>query len=75
VRVHNPPLAVDRVPARTTVSWRVTVKVLLVKSDVQPWAQSFAMDRRELDARLGKTCDWRAEREDRGSVGCLCECW
>jgi hypothetical protein len=60
VRVHNPPVSVDRVPVRMTVSWRVMVMVtvLLVKSGVQPWANMCVMDRRELDARLGKTCAW-----------------
>jgi hypothetical protein len=62
VRVQNPKVAVDCVPVRTTVSWRVMVISLLVKSDVQPWAQNCAMGRRELDARMGKTCAWRAER-------------
>jgi hypothetical protein len=62
LRVHNPPVSVDRVWVRTMVSWRMMVTALLVKSDVQPWAHSCAMDRRELYERLGKTCDWRAER-------------
>jgi hypothetical protein len=61
VRVHNPPVAVDRVPVRTTVSWRVMGTALLVKSDGQPWAHSCAMDMREFDARLGGMCAWRAE--------------
>jgi hypothetical protein len=66
VRVHNPPVAVDSVPVRTPVSWRVMVTVLLVKSAVQPWAQSCAMDRRELDVRLGGKCDWQADRGRKG---------
>jgi hypothetical protein len=62
VRVHKRPVAVVRVPVRTTVSWRVMLAALSVKRDVQPCAQSCAMDRRELDARLDKTCAWWAER-------------
>jgi hypothetical protein len=54
VRVHNPPVAVDRVSVRTTVSWRVMVAALSVKNILQPWAQSWDMDIRELDVRLGK---------------------
>jgi hypothetical protein len=53
-------VAVDRVPVRTTVSWRVIVMTVPVKSALHPWAHSWAMDIRELDARLGKTCAWRA---------------
>jgi hypothetical protein len=61
-RVHNPPVAVNRVSVRTMVSWRVLVTLLSAKRAVKPWAQSYAMDRRELDAMLGKMCTWRNER-------------
>jgi hypothetical protein len=56
VRVHNTPVAMDRVPVITKVSRRVMLTALLVKSDVQPWTHRCVMDRRELDARLGKMC-------------------
>jgi hypothetical protein len=59
VRVHNPPVAVDRVLVRNTVSWMVMATAMSVKSALQPWAQSCAMDRRQLDARLGKMCAQR----------------
>jgi hypothetical protein len=53
VRVHNPQVAVDRVPVRTMVSWRVMVMALSVKSALQPWAQSWVMHNREVDMSVG----------------------
>jgi hypothetical protein len=57
----NPPVAVDSVPFRTTVSWRVMVMAVSVKSALQPWSQIWAMGMRKLDARFGKMCAWWAD--------------
>jgi hypothetical protein len=62
MRVHNQPVAVECVPVRTTMSWRVMVTAVAVKMAWHPWAQSWAMESNELAARFGKTWAWRAER-------------
>jgi hypothetical protein len=68
VRVHRPPVAVDRVPVMMTVSSRVMVTAVLVNTALHPWAQSCVLERREWEARFGNTCDFRAES---GLVGIL----
>jgi hypothetical protein len=59
--VHNPSRAVDRVSAKTTISWRLVATLIFVNSALQPWAQSWAMGMRELEAMFRKTCARRAD--------------
>jgi hypothetical protein len=61
LRVHNPPVAEDLVPVRTTRSRSVMVTALLVNIVEQPWSHSWPMERSELDCREGHMCAKRAE--------------
>jgi hypothetical protein len=60
-RVHNPPVAEDLVPVRTTRSRILMVTALLVNIAEQLWSHSWPMDRSELDWRKGNMCAKRAE--------------
>jgi hypothetical protein len=55
-RVHNPPVAEDLVPVRTTRPRSVMVTALLVKIAEQPWSHSWPMERRKLDCREINMC-------------------
>jgi hypothetical protein len=50
-RVHNPHVAEDLVPARTTRSRSMMVTTLLVNIMEQSWSHSWPMERSELDCR------------------------
>jgi hypothetical protein len=60
-RVHNPPVAEDLVPVKTTRSRSVMVTALLVNIVEQAWSHSWPMERSELDCREGNICAKRAE--------------
>jgi hypothetical protein len=60
-RVHNPPVAEDLVPVRTTRSQSVMVTALLVNIAEQPWSHNWPMERSELDCREGNIFSKRAE--------------
>jgi hypothetical protein len=60
-RVHNPPVAEDLVPARTTRPQIVMVTAVLMKVAEHPWSHSWPMERSELDCREGNMCAKRAE--------------
>jgi hypothetical protein len=62
-RVHNPPVAEDLVPVRTTRSRSVMITDLLVNIAEQPWSHSWPMERIELDFSEGNMCAKRAEAE------------
>jgi hypothetical protein len=68
VRVQRPPVVVDHVPVRMTVSLRVMVTAVLVNMALQPWAHSCEMESSEWEARCGNTCACRA---DSGMPGIL----
>jgi hypothetical protein len=65
-RVHNPPVAEDLVPVRTTRSRSVMISALLVNIVEQLWSHSWPMERSELDFREGNMCVKRAEAERPG---------
>jgi hypothetical protein len=67
-RVHNPPVAEDLVPVKTTRPRSVMVTVMLVKMAEHPWSQSWPMERNDLECREGNMCDKRAEA---GMLGIL----
>jgi hypothetical protein len=50
-RVHNPPVAEDMVPVRTTRSRSVMITALVLNNAEQTWSHSWPMDRSELDCR------------------------
>jgi hypothetical protein len=70
-KVHNPPVAEDMVPVRTTRPRSVMGTVLLVKIVEQPWSHSWPMERSELDCREGKMCAKRVEAERLGILSKL----
>jgi hypothetical protein len=49
-----------RYPVRATWPLCLMVTVVAVKCAVQPWSQSWLMETRELEAKLGKMWAWQA---------------
>jgi hypothetical protein len=67
-RIHNPTVAEDMVPVRTTRPRSVMVMAVLVKMVEHPWSQSWPMERSELEYRERNMC---AKRAEAGTPGIL----